>query len=797
MNLGKQLHKLGAFAFKHPGRVIGIWAAIIAILAPLAIHFMQPLSNAIAIPGTQAQQSIDQIEKVFPDSAGGSGRIVFHTTDSKKITDDKTQIEATVDKLSKVDGVTMAVSPFANSSFISKDGKTAYSQVQLKKQVGSIDEVTFDGVTKAVDEARTKGLQVEMAGDVINSVPSEYISIGEVVGVFIALMVLLITFGSLVAAGMPLASSLLAVGASMAGLFALDKVLDINSTTPVLAVMLGLAVGIDYALFIINKHRTLALSGKSYENAASKALGTAGNAVVFAAMTVIIALAALSVVNIPFMTIMGLVGAASIAVAALSALTLTPAFLGLAKDKVFGKKQRKIVEVAQKNDAPVKNDKEAKKTNRWSKLITSRPIPVLLAAIVAIGAISIPMKDLQLGLPSDQYSPADTTQKKAYDLLSDGFGVGFNAPLVVMTENLPKVSDADKKVVRDQAMAQYNKQVAEATRKQQQMFQQRMQQATTSQQMQAVQQEITRAQAQGQAQQRQALAKIDKQVNEYAKYVQLKKVSDNIAKLDDVQQTVPAMVTDDGTKGIIQVIPKSAPYDKQTSDLITNLRNTSTQKSVTGSDSVKLGITGSIALQDDINSKLGAALPLYIAMVVGLSLILLMLAFRSILVPVKATVGFLLTLGAAFGALVAVFQWGWFGIAHAPGPIVSFIPIIATGILFGLAMDYEFFLVSGMHEAYQRTKDADESVVHGFNVGAKVVTAAAIIMISVFAGFVMNEDATIQAIGFILAFGIMIDAFVVRMTIVPAVMKLLGARAWWLPEWLDKKLPHVSIEGEN
>jgi RND superfamily putative drug exporter len=421
----------------------------------------------------------------------------------------------------------------------------------------------------------------------------------------------------------------------------------------------------------------------------------------------------------------------------------------------------------------------------------------LIAAVLVIGVIAIPARSLTLGLPTDQFAAKNSTERVAYDLLSKGFGDGFNGPLTVIVEGLPVASDADRNAIRQPAIDEFNKQVALSSAQQQALFTQEMANATTPSQQQAVQQQMAAAQAAGEAQKSAALSAIDQQVSAYAKYIQLKKVADSISKLDNVDQVLPTKVTDDGTKGILQVTPKSAPSDVATANLIKKLRDKSTQKNVSGSDNVTLAVTGSTALQEDINAKLAAALPVYLAVVVGLSFILLVVAFRSILVPLKATIGFLLSVAAMFGALVAVFQWGWFGIAAAPGPIVSFIPIIGIGILFGLAMDYEFFLVSGMHEAYAHTKDAKGAVIHGFGMGSKVVTAAGIIMVSVFAGFVFNHDSTIQALGFALALGILVDAFLVRMTIVPAVMALLDKKAWWLPNWIDKRLPHISIEGED
>lgn len=792
--MGNKLHKLGAYAFRHGWVMVAGWAVVLVLLGVAAGMFMKPTSSSISIPGTEAQKAIDRMSELFPDAGEGSGRVVVAAPGSKSLEDYRSQIDSTAQKIRDVKDVTAVVTPFDNPTALSGDKKIGYLQVQLKGETGSINEETLQKVGEIVKDARTNELTVEMGGDLINQAPGEILGIGEILGVVLALVVLVMTLGSLIAAGMPLLTAIVAVGVSMAGLFSLSHMIEIGSTTPVLAVMLGLAVGIDYSLFIISKYRSYALQGYSYEDAAAKALGTAGNAVLFAAATVVIALSALAIVQIPFMTTMGLAGAATIAIAALVAVTLIPGLLGLAGRRIFVGKTRRAIEAAQKKGR-AKEQKVSHQTfwYRWGRAITRWPIAVLAVAVAALVIVALPVRDLTLGLPTDEYASHESTERKAYDLLSDGFGAGFNGPLVVVAEGLPAVSDADRASVRDVAMKQYNEQVAVATQQQQALFQQKAAQATTPEQMLALQAEVAAAQAEGQKKQQEAMSQIDKQVEQYSKLVQLKKVADKIAELDNVEKALPATTTDNGTAGIIQVIPKSAPSDAKTNELIEYLRNTDNQKKLTDGT---LAVTGSTALQSDINAKLNAALPQYLGVVVGLSLILLIIAFRSILVPLKATLGFLLSVLAMFGALVAVFQWGWFGITDAPGPLVSFIPIIAIGILFGLAMDYEFFLVSSMHESYQHSKDAKKAVVDGFGLGSKVVTAAGIIMIAVFAGFITNHDATIQAMGFGLAVGILIDAFIVRMTIVPAVMTLLGKAAWWLPRWLDRIIPHVSIEGE-
>jgi len=762
--MGNFLRTLAKLAYNHPWRVLGVWLVILVALGIAAGSFFKAPSNSISIPGTQAQQAIDHVGDLFPNAGGGTGRIVFKAENGTTIVDQKTEIESLLADVAKVDGISQVVSPFLSSTFISESGDIAYAQVQLGGSVGSIEDGTITAVNDAVKAADSDTLQVEIAGDLINQKPGEIVGVGEIAGVGIALIVLLVTLGSLIAAGMPLLTALLGIGVSMAGLFSLSQVVEISSTTPVLAVMLGLAVGIDYALFITNKYRSYLLLGYDYEDALKRALGTAGNAVVFAAITVVIALSALTVVNIPFMTTMGLSGAASIAVAALVAISALPALLRLAGPRIFGRKLRAQVEKVQKHGAEkIEHVAHTTLWYKWSEQIIKRPILFLLVGLLIVIPIALPAQDLKLGLPTDQYAAADSTERKAYDLLTEGFGVGFNAPLTVLVQGLPKVTDEDRVAAQQFIMQQSAGQPAPTTP----------------------------------AAQQAALAQLNALTEQYAPQVQLMKVATDIAKMDDVQQALAATATEDGTAGIIQVIPKTAPVDAKTNDLIETLRDTATAEKVAGNTNVSFEVTGSTALQKDINEKLSNALPVYLTVVVGLSIILLIVAFRSILVPLKATLGFLLSVLAMFGALVAVFQWGWFGIADAPGPIVSFIPIIATGVLFGLAMDYEFFLVSGMHEEYRKTKDAKRSVARGFRLGAKVVTAAAVIMVSVFAGFIFNHDATIQAIGFALAIGILVDAFIVRMTIVPAVMTLLGKSAWWMPKWLEKRLPHVSIEGDE
>jgi RND superfamily putative drug exporter len=795
--MGNFLHKLGVFAYEHKWRVLLSWLVVLAICGVLAVQFMKPTSSAISIPGTDAQVALDRVSALFPEAGRGTGRVAFEAPKGTTLEDYKTQIETGLAKIAKIDGVLGVISPFENTRALSSDKTIAYAQLQLHDGSGAISKATTNAIGSAVTAMDKNGLTVAMGGDVIDKAPGEILGVGEIAGVLLALLVLVMTLGSLVSAGMPLAVALMTIGVSMAGLFSLSQVIDISATTPVLAVMLGLAVGIDYSLFIVSKYKHYLLEGYGYKVAAGKAVGTAGNAVIFAAATVVIALSALTIVRIPFMTTMGLAGAATVGLAAIVAVTLIPALLGFAKDKIFRGKTKRAIMAAQAKGPHQESVNRKTVWFKWGGAITKRPILILVSALVIIAAVAWPAQHLTMGLSTDEYAAKSTTERQAYDILSKGFGVGFNGPLIIVAEGLPAVSEADKAAVRTPIMQAYQQQVDAAASAQQAKFNAQAASATTPEEMMALQHDIAQARTLGAAAEQQALVKVNAQIEQYAKLYQLQQVAQRIGKLAGVDEALPALATADGTKGMIQVVPTTAPSDAKTLDLITYLRDPAHQKQLTKSDTVSLAVTGSTALQGDINSKMAAALPLYLTVVVGLSLLLLIVAFRSILVPLKATLGFLLSVLAMFGALVAVFQWGWFGIAAAPGPIVSFIPIIAIGILFGLAMDYEFFLVSSMHEAYHRTRDAKRAVVDGFGLGSKVVTAAGAIMVAVFAGFISNHDATVQAIGFGLAVGILIDAFLVRMTIVPAVMTLLGDHAWWLPKWLDKLLPHVSIEGDD
>lgn len=780
--MGNRLYQLGELMFKLKWWIVAIWVVLLGTLGVVATQVGFNTTSSISIPGTEAEKALTRFNELFPETGAQSAKVVIEAPEGKKIADYKPEIDELAKNITSVEGVTDAITPFVNPTAVSQDGTIGYITVQMKgdEESGFLKDTTISGVNNYIEEAQIEGVTIVAGGDLVKQELGEILGVGEIAGLALALVVLLVTLGSLIAAGMPLLTALVAVGVSMLALFSLSTTIDLSNTAPTLSVMLGLAVGIDYSLFIINRYRTYVIDGYDMKKAAGKAIGTAGNAVVFAAVTVVIALAALTVVQIPFMTVMGLAAAATVAIAALVSLTLIPALLGIVKMRLFSRKTRKAI-IAQQAKGIVHHE-DVSRTTFWYRLgdtITKYRKTTLVGALVIIVALAWPMTDLKLGLPTDETAAEGTSQREAYELLAKGFGDGYNGPLLLVVEDVPATSPADEAAVRTEVTKQLQQQLA-----------------AKAQELGVTPEQLQMQMAMDPRQAAETQAAVDAQVKQFAPYYQLQRIAERIKKVEGVAQAQAALVTDNGTRGVIQVTPTTGPSDDATKDLVAYFRDEANQVSLAESRRVSFGVTGTTAMQIDINKKLADAMPVYLGVVVGLSFLILMIAFRSILIPIKATLGFLLSVAAMFGALVAVFQWGWLGITDAPAPIVSFIPIIAIGILFGLAMDYEFFLVSGMQEAFHYSNKVKRAVVDGFAIGSRVVVAAALIMVSVFGGFITNHDATIQSIGFALALGVFIDAFIVRLLIVPVIMSYLGKSAWWLPKWLDKILPKVSIEGK-
>ncbi|MEV8320967.1 MMPL family transporter [Streptomyces sp. NPDC059900] len=724
------LYKLGRLAFRRRHFVALIWVALLTLAGVGAASAPTAASSSFSIPGTEAQKAFDLLEERVPEASadGASAKVVFKAPDGEKVTDpqNKADIEKTVAALkSGSDEVARADSPFQTKT-VSKDGSTAYASVSYKVTSMELTEDSRDALEKTTDEARESGLTVEVGGDALQAMPETGAT--EVIGIAVAAVVLVITFGSLVAAGLPLLTALIGVGIGVSTITALASALDLGTTTSTLAMMIGLAVGIDYALFIVSRYRGELADGRDREEAAGRAVGTAGSAVVFAGLTVVIALVGLAVVNIPMLTKMGFAAAGTVVIAVLIALTLIPALLGYAgkkvkptgeKSKVLGGGRKKAAAEAESSG---KKEPKDNLGTRWARFVVRRPLTVLLVGVIGLGAAALPVSSLELGLPDDGSQPTSTTQRKAYDLVSEGFGPGFNGPLMVV---------ADLKDSKDPKAAAGS-------------------------------------------------------------------ITKTISGLDDVLSVAPPALNKEGDTAIISVVPSSKPSGIETENLVHAIRDAGGDiKSDTGASVM---VTGTTAMNIDVSQKLNDALLPYLALVVGLAFLLLIIVFRSILVPLKAALGFLLSVLAALGAVVAVFQWGWLGSlfgVEQTGPIMSMMPIFMVGVVFGLAMDYEVFLVTRMREAYVHGERPGQAIVTGFRHGARVVSAAAVIMIAVFAGFIGSTEQMVKMIGFGLAIAVFFDAFIVRMALVPAVLALLGKKAWWLPRWLDRALPNVDVEGEG
>ncbi len=727
------LYRLGRFAAHRRWVVLALWLVILAAVGGAAAGFGGKMSDSFSIPNTPAQNAIDELSSRIPGSGGSTGRIVFRAPDGHTLAEPVYQaaVEQAVARAVTLPGVVAAVDPFTGQVLLPTgpglqnptatpllappNGQIGFASLQMRGQITAVPAVTHEGLADIAAAARTSGLEVQLSGAAVKQSPA--IGSTEGIGVVVALVVLLIMFGSIVAAGMPMLTALIGIGIGVSGVLIFANWIDMSSTAPILALMLGLAVGIDYALFVVSRHRKQLLAGMEVRESIARATGTAGSAVVFAGLTVIIALAALSVVGIPFLTVMGVAASVTVLIAVLIAITLLPALLSFAGDRALSRKQRSRLTLGR--HAIERVALRVEKENRWGRFVTRYPALVLIVGILGLGAAAIPAASLHLALPDDGVKALDSTNRKAYDLLAEGFGAGVNGPLIVTV------------AVPDPATLPAALQSAGAA----------------------------------------------------------------VTGAGDVAAVSLLAMSADGTFAALNVVPKSAPGETATADLVQRIRGLAGSLESTSGATVQ--VTGQTALGIDVSAKLSSALPVYLVIVVGLALVLLMLVFRSIVVPIKAALGFLLSVAASFGAVVAVYQWGWFGLVETPSAIVSFLPILLIGVLFGLAMDYEVFLVAGMRESFVHGEDAKAAVRSGFTHGSRVVTAAAIIMTSVFAGFILAPDSIIASIGFALAIGVLIDAFVVRMTLVPAIMTLLGRVAWYLPAWLQRSLPNIDIEGEQ
>jgi RND superfamily putative drug exporter len=703
------LQRLGRSSFRHRRLVVTFWVGLLIASGAAAVSSGGSFTSNFAIPGTESQKANDALAQKLPATKGAIGRIVFAASKGHQLTGQARQtVQSTMATISHSHGVASVTNPFSSDT-VSKDGRIAYADIRFTKSQAEMTDAQRTPIADAAAKATAAGLQVGVTGDAAPATKSG--GAAEGIGILVAFLVLAITFGSLLTAGMPLLTAVIGVGIGLTGVVTAAAFFDLSSAVISLASMLGLAVGIDYALFIISRYRALGRRGMSLEAAAGQAIGTAGTAVVFAGATVVIALVALLVTGVPFMTAMGLAAAGTVALAVLIAITLIPALLGFAGPRALKGKGSAHADT-----------KRTTMGLRWANLVLRYRRTAI--GLVTVGALVLasPVLHMHLGLPDDSSKPTGTPQRIAGDLLTEGFGEGFNGQLTIVAQ-VPTGADGKAAAA---------------------------------------------------------------------------KISTRLAKLKDVKNVTPATVTADGTAAIITLSPSSGPSSQATKDLVHTIRDQRTR--ITAGTQADIAVTGQTAVNIDVASKMGQSVVPYLAVIVGLAFLLLMIAFRSILVPLTAVGGFLLSVGAALGAMVAVFQDGTgaslIGVS-ATAPIVSLTPVMIIGILFGLAMDYQVFLVSGMKEAHAHGAKHQDAIRDGFRHSARVVTAAGLIMIGVFSGFILPDDPIIKSIGFTLAAGILIDAFLIRMTLLPALMSLLGERAWSMPRPLRRIIPNVDIEGAS
>ncbi|AXV09679.1 Integral membrane protein [Euzebya pacifica] len=712
------LYRIGLLTSRRRGATLLLWLIGLVGLVGTVQTVGGEFVDVVTIPGTESQAAVDFVDERFPEFPASTATVVVAAEEGESVTSLQPEVEALAEQIGSVEGVVGVADPFGPGS-VSAAGDAIRFNVAFDDVARLVPEATFEEVQATVGGVSLPGATAALGGEVAFALSEqEPAGLSEVIGLLVAVVVLTITFGQLRAMGLTLASALVGVFVAIGALTVVAGVTEVPSISMTLSLMIGLAVGIDYALFIVSRHREQVLTGMEVHESIGRALGTAGGAVVFAGATVVIAMAGLLVVGIPFIGLMGLSVIVAVIVAVITSVTLLPALLGFAGDRIV-----RVTLPGLRNRRAAAG--RSSLGTRWVRAVARHPVVGLLAALVVVGMLSAPLFSMETAMPTASTAPEDTDVRQSYDLIAERFGDGFNAPLLVVIDHEGTDRGLSAATLAD----------------------------------------ITAA----------------------------------VHGLDGIVGVAPPVSNLEGDASIISVIPEGGPADRDTVDLLDVLRH-DVLDDIDAAAGTTTYVAGPTSVAIDMDDRLGSRLPLLVAFVIGLTFVVLVIAFRSVLVPLKAAVGILLSISAALGVVVAVFQWGWgaelLGI-EAATPILSFLPILAFAILFGLSMDYEVFILSRIREDYMRTGDAHESVIRGVGVTARVITAAAAVMISVFGSFVFADSQPVRMIGLALASAVLIDATLVRLVLVPSTMVLFDRANWYLPAWLDRILPHVDIEGER
>ncbi len=704
-SLNRSVRRIGDMSARRPWRTIGAWAVLAAVVAALAGAFGGAFLDNFTAPNSDSAWATRLLEERFPEAAGGSAVAVFAAPESERLTDSRPTIDEALSRVAAIEHVASVSDPF-ETGHVSADGRVGYAEITLDVPSTQLGRPATAAMTQALEPARTNGLNAELGGQAAFLNAPKAASNTEAIGVLAALVILVIAFGTVAAALVPVALALVAVAVGILGIVLLAGSMDVSTAAPTVGALVGLGVGIDYSLLIVSRYRENRAAGQANAQALSAATGSSGTAVLFAGGTVIVSMAGLALTGVGFLTSIGLATSMVVLVSVATALTLLPALLSLLGNRIDAGRiigRRRAAKPAE--------------TTAWWRLahrVAARPWPYLVAASLVLLALATPALALKTGFPDAGDNPTSATERRAYDLMADGFGPGFNAPLLVVADLHGTGLAADD----------------------------------------------------------------------------VAGLADHIAADPGVAEVGTPQVSGNGDTAVLTTIPTTEPSDPATARTLERIRAIAPQG---------VHVTGSTATTLDLDKQLRDTLPLFIGGILVASFLLLMIVFRSVAVPLKAAVMNLLSVGGAYGVVVAIFQWGWlsglFGLDQTY-LIASPFPLLFFAVLFGLSMDYEVFLVSRIREAYIATGDTAESVARGLAATGRVITSAALIMVVVFLGFVTDPSPFVKMIGLGLAAAIAIDATVVRMILVPATMTLMGRANWWLPGWLDQLLPHLSLESD-